>query len=87
MAYSSGGGTVSAYDLLVGAKSVIGFGMARIAHGKPESYERQRQELWRLFADGAPRPAVHDEFAPTDTAKAHEVIGSPRDLGRVALRP
>lgn len=31
VAYSSGGGTIQAYDLLVGAKSVIGFQMARIA--------------------------------------------------------
>lgn len=33
VAYSSGGGTIQAYDLLVGAKSVIGFQMARIARG------------------------------------------------------
>jgi NADPH2:quinone reductase len=53
VAYSSGGGTIQAYDLLVGAKSVIGFQMARIARGRPELYERWRQELWRLFAEGA----------------------------------
>lgn len=87
VAYSSGGGTIQAYDLLVGAKSVIGFQMARIARGKPELYERWRQELWRLFADGALKPAVHGEFALTEAAEAHRVIESRSNLGKVVLRP
>ena len=87
VAYSSGGGTIQAYDLLVGAKSVIGFQMARIARGKPELYQRWRQELWRLFAEGALKPSVHGEFALAEAAKAHEVIESRRNLGKVVLRP
>ncbi|MET9959975.1 zinc-binding dehydrogenase [Streptomyces sp. NPDC006326] len=87
VAYSSGGGTVQAYDLLVGAKSVIGFQMALIARDKPELYERWRQELWRLFTEGALKPAVHAEFALEDAAKAHEVIESRSNLGKVVLRP
>ncbi|MFE2881417.1 zinc-binding alcohol dehydrogenase family protein [Streptomyces sp. NPDC059272] len=87
VAYSSGGGTIQAYDLLVGAKSVIGFQMARIARGKPELYERWRQELWRLFAEGAVKPAVHAEFALTEAAEAHRVIESRSNLGKVVLRP
>lgn len=59
VAYSSGGGTVQAYDLLVGAKSVIGFQMARIAREEPDRYERWRRELWELFERGEVRPAVH----------------------------
>ncbi len=88
VAYSSGGGTIQAYDLLVGAKSVIGFQMARIARGKPELYERWRRELWRLFAaEGALKPAVHREFALTEAAEAHRVIESRSNLGKVVLRP
>jgi NADPH:quinone reductase-like Zn-dependent oxidoreductase len=87
VAYSSGGGTVQAYDLLVGAKSVIGFQMARIARGRPELYERWRRELWRLFAEGALKPVVHAEFGLDDAAKAHEVIESRSNLGKVVLRP
>ncbi|WP_406120131.1 zinc-binding alcohol dehydrogenase family protein [Streptomyces sp. NBC_00989] len=87
VAYSSGGGTIQAYDLLVGAKSVIGFQMARIARGKPELYERWRQELWRLFAEGALKPSVHGEFALADAAEAHKVIESRSNLGKVVLRP
>jgi len=87
VAYSSGGGTIQAYDLLVGAKSVIGFQMARIARGKPELYERWRQELWQLFMEGVLKPAVHGEFALEDAAKAHAVIESRSNLGKVVLRP
>ncbi|MER6980066.1 zinc-binding dehydrogenase, partial [Streptomyces carpinensis] len=87
VAYSSGGGTIQAYDLLVGARSVIGFQMARIARGQPELYELWRQELWRLFGDGLVRPAVHAEFALEDAAKAHEAIESRANLGKVVLRP
>ncbi|MFE2422487.1 zinc-binding alcohol dehydrogenase family protein [Streptomyces hokutonensis] len=87
VAYSSGGGTIRAYDLVVGAKSVIGFQMARIARGKPELYERWRRELWRLFAEGALMPFVHGEFGLTEAAEAHAVIESRSNLGKVVLRP
>jgi NADPH:quinone reductase-like Zn-dependent oxidoreductase len=87
VAYSSGGGTIQAYDLLVGAKSVIGFQMARIARGKPELYERWREELWRLFAAGELRPVVHGEFALEDAAKAHGEIEGRSNLGKVVLIP
>lgn len=71
----------------MGAKSVIGFQMARIARGEPELYERWRQELWQLFTDGALKPAVHGEFALEDAAKAHEAIESRGNLGKVVLSP
>ncbi|MER6072713.1 zinc-binding dehydrogenase [Streptomyces sp. NPDC001817] len=87
VAYSSGGGTIQAYDLLVGAKSVIGFQMALIARGRPDLYEQWRRELWRLFAEGALKPAVHAEFALEDAAKAHETIERRANLGKVVLRP
>ncbi|RRR80363.1 zinc-binding dehydrogenase [Streptomyces sp. RP5T] len=87
VAYSSGGGTIRAYDLLVGAKSVTGFQMARIARERPELYERWRNELWAKFLDGTLRPVVHGEFALEDAAKAHEVIEARRNLGKVVLHP
>ncbi|MEV0440278.1 zinc-binding dehydrogenase [Streptomyces spectabilis] len=87
VAYSSGGGTVRAYDLLVGAKSVTGFQMALIARGRPDTYEAWRRELWRLFGAGALRPAVHAAFPLEEAAKAHEVIESRANLGKVVLVP
>jgi NADPH:quinone reductase-like Zn-dependent oxidoreductase len=87
VAYSSGGGTIQAYDLLVDAKSVTGFQMARIARGKPELYEQWREELWRLFAAGEIKPVVHGEFALEDAAKAHAEIEERANLGKVVLIP
>ncbi|MFI1761265.1 zinc-binding alcohol dehydrogenase family protein [Streptomyces sp. NPDC020800] len=87
VAYSSGGGTIQAYDLLVGAKSVIGFQMRLIATGRPDLYEQWRRELWRMFADGTLKPAVHGEFSLDNADKAHEAIGTRANLGKVVLRP
>jgi NADPH:quinone reductase-like Zn-dependent oxidoreductase len=87
VAYSSGGGTIRAYDLLVGGRSAIGFQMALIARGRPELYESWRQELWRLFGEGALRTAVHGEFALEDAARAHAVIETRGNRGKVVLRP
>ncbi|WP_406254220.1 zinc-binding alcohol dehydrogenase family protein [Streptomyces chartreusis] len=87
VAYSSGGGTIRAYDLLVGAKSVIGFQMARIAREEPELYERWRQELWRLSEEGAVKPVVHGEFALEEAAEAHAAVESRVNRGKVVLHP
>ncbi|MEV6134774.1 zinc-binding dehydrogenase [Nocardia sp. NPDC051990] len=87
VAYSSGGGTIQAYDLLVGAKSVIGFQMARIARHAPDLYEHWRQELWQYFASGLLRPVVHAEFPLADAAAAHAVIEARSNLGKVILIP
>ncbi|MDH6515399.1 NADPH2:quinone reductase [Streptomyces sp. SAI-135] len=87
VAYSSGGGTIQAYDLLVGAKSVTGFQMARIARERPQLYERWRRELWEMFLDGTLRPVVHGQFPLADAAKAHGVIEARRNLGKVVLHP
>ncbi|MFD4628792.1 zinc-binding alcohol dehydrogenase family protein [Streptomyces sp. NPDC058284] len=87
VAYSSGGGTVAAYDLLVGAKSVIGFQMGLIARGQPTLYEAWRRELWRLHSGGDLRAAVHGEYALEDAAGAHAVIEARRNRGKVVLIP
>lgn len=87
VAYSSGGGTVEAYDLLVGAKSVIGFQMRLIAQARPDLYEQWRRELWQLFGTGELRPAVHGEFALKDAAEAHAAIETRSNLGKVVLVP
>ncbi|MBD0741620.1 zinc-binding dehydrogenase [Streptomyces sp. CBMA152] len=85
VAFSSGGGTVAAYDLLVGAKSVIGFQMALIARNQPELYATWRDELWALHRAGTIRAAVHAELPLEEAARAHELIDSRRNLGKVVL--
>ncbi|MGK8501330.1 quinone oxidoreductase family protein [Nocardia asiatica] len=87
VAYSSGGGGIQAYDLLVGAKSVIGFQLARIAREQPDRYEHWRQELWQYFASGRLHPAVHAEFPLEEAAAAHTAIESRVNLGKVVLVP
>lgn len=87
VAYSSDGGTIRAYDLLVGAESVIGFRLARIARGEPELYERWRQELWRLFEEGAVKPVMHGEFVLEEAAAAHAAVESRVNRGKVVLHP
>ncbi|MEW2578267.1 quinone oxidoreductase family protein [Streptomyces syringium] len=87
VAYSSGGGTIEAYDLLVGAKSAIGFQMALVARHRPALMERWRQELWGLFTAGLLRPHVHVELPLEEAATAHAIIESRTNRGKVVLRP
>ncbi|WP_031520926.1 quinone oxidoreductase family protein [Streptomyces sp. NRRL F-5123] len=87
VAYSSGGGTIEAYDLLAGGRSVIGFQIARVARRQPERYAGWVRELWRLFTAGALRPAVHAEFALADAGLAHAVIEGRANRGKVVLVP
>lgn len=87
VAFSSGGGTIEAYKLLVRSASAIGFQMAAIARGEPELYARWPAELWRLHADGTLRPRVHAEIPLAEAARAHALIESRRDLGKVVLVP
>ncbi|MFI6170084.1 zinc-binding alcohol dehydrogenase family protein [Nocardia sp. NPDC051052] len=87
VAYSSGGGTIQAYDLLAGGKSAIGFQIARIAKGQPGLFEQWRQELWQYVASDQLRPVVHAEFALDDAAEAHALIEDRGNLGKVVLIP
>ncbi|GAA0367869.1 quinone oxidoreductase family protein [Streptomyces blastmyceticus] len=87
VAYSSGGGTIEAYDLLVGAKSAIGFQMALIARHRPALMEQWRLELWELLAAGRLRPRIHAELPLEEAAEAHRIIESRVNLGKVVLRP
>ncbi|MFJ6795059.1 zinc-binding alcohol dehydrogenase family protein [Streptomyces sp. NPDC091268] len=85
VAFSSGGGTVEAYELLLRGASMIGFQMRAIAFGKPEVYERWRCELWEMRAAGALRAVVHEEIPLAEAARAHAVIEQRRNLGKVVL--
>ncbi len=85
VAFSSGGGTVEAYELLVRGASVIGFQMRAVAVGKPELYERWRRELWQLRDAGTLRAAVHEEIPLAEAARAHALVEQRRNLGKVVL--
>lgn len=87
VAFSSGGGTVEAYELLVRGASMIGFQMRAIAMGKPELYDRWRRELWELHGAGTLCPAVHELIPLAEAARAHAAIEDRRNLGKVVLVP
>ncbi|MCC5576172.1 zinc-binding dehydrogenase [Microtetraspora sp. AC03309] len=87
VAFSSGGGTIDAYELLIRSASVIGFQMAAIARGKPEVYTRWLDELWELHRNRTLRPRVFAEIPLAEAARAHEIIESRRNLGKVVLVP
>ncbi|WP_328786612.1 MULTISPECIES: quinone oxidoreductase family protein [unclassified Streptomyces] len=87
VAFSSGGGTVEAYELLVRGASMIGFQMRAIAAGKPELYDRWLRELWQMRDAGTLRTAVHEEIPLGEAARAHTLIEQRRNLGKVVLVP
>ncbi|MFC0007772.1 quinone oxidoreductase family protein [Micromonospora siamensis] len=85
--FASGGGTVSASDLLAGAKTVTGFATARFAATRPDEYAAHHRRLWELALAGRLRPAVHAELPLTAAAEAHRIIEARANLGKVVLRP
>ncbi|MGI5350088.1 quinone oxidoreductase family protein [Streptomyces sp. CA-250714] len=87
IAYSSGGGTVDAHQLLIGAKSVTGFQIGRTARDQPDRYAAWCRELWRLHAAGTLRAAVAAALPLERAAEAHDLIQRRANLGKVLLIP
>ncbi|MEU4199015.1 zinc-binding dehydrogenase [Streptomyces sp. NPDC026294] len=85
--FASGGGTVPAYDLLAGSKTITGLTMARFAATRPELYARHGAELWDHFFAGRLRAAVHARVPLAEAARAHEIIEARANLGKVVLIP
>ncbi|WP_369359621.1 zinc-binding alcohol dehydrogenase family protein [Streptomyces sp. cg2] len=85
--FNSGGGTVPAYELLAGSKTITGLTMRRFATVHRELYARHREQLWELAAAGRLRAAIHTELPLADAAKAHQIIEARANLGKVVLRP
>ncbi|MGW5104161.1 quinone oxidoreductase family protein [Streptomyces sp. NPDC004100] len=87
IAYSSGGGTVDAYELLVRSASVTGFQMAAVARTQPELYTRWLAEVWDHYRQRTLRPSVFARLPLADASEAHRIIESRRNLGKVVLIP
>ncbi|MDX2297435.1 MULTISPECIES: quinone oxidoreductase family protein [Streptomyces] len=85
VAFSSGGGSIDAYELLVRGASVIGFQMAAVARNEPALYARWLDDLWERHTDGTLRAHVSAAFPLEDAARAHEIIEARRNLGKVVL--
>ncbi|NJP46892.1 quinone oxidoreductase family protein [Actinacidiphila epipremni] len=87
VAFSSGGGTIDAYDLLVRSASAIGFQMAAVARSEPETYARWLGDVWELHRAGTLSPRVSAQVPLAAAARAHEMIESRSNLGKVVLIP
>lgn len=87
VAFSSGGGTVEAYELLLRGASVTGFQMRALVQGEPELYEQWRREQWELHRTGSLRIVVHEEVPLAEAARAHRIVEERRNLGKVVLVP
>ncbi|MFI9100177.1 zinc-binding alcohol dehydrogenase family protein [Streptomyces fildesensis] len=85
--FGSGGGTVPAFDLLAGAKTITGLTMARFSTTQRELYDRHGELLWELALSGRLRPAVHAEIPLAEAARAHEIIEARANCGKVVLLP
>ncbi|HEY3978897.1 MAG TPA: zinc-binding dehydrogenase [Streptosporangiaceae bacterium] len=85
--FGSGGGTVPAFDLLAGSKTITGLSMARFSTTQRELYDRHGEQLWELTLSGRLRPAVHAEIPLAEAARAHEIIEARANLGKVVLLP
>ena len=84
-AVSSGGGSVSAFDLLAGSKTITGLSMARFSTTHRELYDQHSEELWALTLAGRLEPAIYAEIPLADAARAHQIIESRANLGKVVL--
>ncbi|MGA5301606.1 quinone oxidoreductase family protein [Nucisporomicrobium flavum] len=85
--FNSGGGTVPAYELLAGAKTITGMTMRQFAATHRARYDEHEATLWRLLEAGELRPVVHAEFPLAEATAAHAVIEARANLGKVVLRP
>ncbi|MEV4824334.1 zinc-binding dehydrogenase [Micromonospora sp. NPDC049274] len=85
--FNSGGGTVPAFDLLAGSKTITGLTMARFASTRRGLYDRHHERLWELHRTGQLRAAIHAEISLSDAATAHRIIEARVNHGKVILRP
>lgn len=85
--FNSGGGTVPAFDLLAGSKTITGLTMARFFNSQRELYDRHHEQLWQLHRTGQLRAVVHAEIPLAEAAAAHEIIEARANVGKVVLRP
>lgn len=87
VAFSSGGGSIDAYELLARGASAIGFQMALLARTRPEVYARWLADVWELHRAGTLSPRVCARVPLAEAGRAHELIESRRNLGKVVLVP
>lgn len=84
---SGGGPTVSLIDLLLGLKYATGLKLGGLQASRPEEVSIGKRQLLEYVAQGKVRPIVHASLPLAESAKAHEILESRSQLGRVVLVP
>lgn len=85
VAFSSGGGTIDAFELMLRGASVTGFQMGALVREDPLQYARWLDEIWDHYRYGTLRAPIHAELPLAQAAEAHAIIESRRNLGKVVL--
>jgi NADPH:quinone reductase-like Zn-dependent oxidoreductase len=85
--FNSGGGTVPAFDLLAGSKTITGLTMARFANTQRELYDRHHRQLWQLHRTGQLRAVIDAEVPLPNVADALRIIEARANRGKVIVRP
>ena len=80
-----GFGLYSPISLLTPSKSIIAVNMLRIADDKPEMLQRVLEGTVSAFNDGKIRPKSGGVFSVRDLGKAHDLLGSRKTMGKLAI--
>ncbi|MEB3370828.1 quinone oxidoreductase family protein [Saccharopolyspora mangrovi] len=76
-------GAISSHELMTRGASATGFRMG--SPPKPALHACWRDELWDWHREGRLRTRVHEQIPLAEAARAHEVIESRTNLGKVVL--
>ncbi len=83
---AAGFGFVHPNSLMFRSRSVIGLNMLRIADDRPETLARTLRAGAAAVESGEIEIVVGDAFPVEEIAAAHELLGSRRSVGKVAVR-
>jgi NADPH:quinone reductase-like Zn-dependent oxidoreductase len=85
--FGATGGPVTANELRMHSRSVIGFNMAHLSSLRAEAFAASRGELFERCRRGEIRPAVHAVLPLAEAGHAHRIMESRTNLGKVLLIP
>lgn len=85
--FNAEGAPVSANELRIHSRSVIGFNMAHLVGLRPDTYRSNRHVLWELTRTGALRPSVSTVLPLGEAARAHQLMESRQNIGKIVLVP
>jgi NADPH2:quinone reductase len=80
-------GSVRSTDLHSSCRSILGYSMGTNKKYRPETYRKPMMELMQWIKEGSIRPMISDKLHLSEAGKAHEVIESRMNKGKIILVP